>query len=295
VRIEGTGVGDQRPARLTLLAAIMIVVPQAFAQQPPFSPPPQILRIDRESVKPGRRPDILAAERKSVEEQVRLHSPHAYLTIASASGPDQIWYLHGGDSYGFFEQELARVAQTPGLLDAWARAAAQTQPNFVEDPRTVFARFREDLSCGHGLTGARTRYFLITTVTVRPGHRADFAELRKTIRGALERTQPSDIVAVYQVESGLRDGTFLIFSPAANLDEAGAIGQFESDGIESTLTEAARTRFRTLSDSAIFESETMLFQVSPEMSLPAKEWIEGDPEFWSANPVSGAAAPGAAK
>jgi hypothetical protein len=35
-----------------------------------------------------------------------------------------------------------------------------------------------------------------------------------------------------------------------------------------------------LSASAIARTETLLFSVSPPMSFPAKEWVDGDPEFW---------------
>lgn len=294
MRTEGTGVRGQGPARLAFLAAMMIVVPQTFAQQPPLSPPPQILLIAREFIKPGKRAEVVKIERDSVEEQVRLKSPHSYLTLSSMSGRENLWWLNPADSYGDFEKELAKVAATPGLLEQWTRNPA-LKADLITDPRQFYARYREDLSFGRGLTGARTRYFLITTVAVRPGHGADFAELRKAIRGAHERARATDIVSVYEVESGLRDGTFLVFAPAANLDEVGAISQFESHGVESALSESARTRFRTLSDSAILESETILFQVNPEISMPAKAWIEGDTEFWSTNPVSNAAGEGTLK
>jgi len=285
VRTEATGVRGQGPARLALLAAMMMVVPHTFAQQAPLTPPPQILLIGREFIKPGKRAEVLRIERDSVEQQVRLKSPHSYLTISSMSGREDLWWLNPADSYGDFEKELAKVAATPGLLEQWTRNPA-LKADLITDPRQVYARYREDLSFGRGLSGAKTRYFLVTTVTVRPGHGSDFAELRKAIRGAHERARSGDVLSVYEVESGMRDGTYLIFFPAANLDEVGAISQFEGHGVESTLSEAARTRFRTLSDSAILESQTVLFQVSPEISLPDKAWIEGDTEFWSANPVS---------
>lgn len=265
------------------LAASLVAVP--VLAQAPFTPPPPILQICREFIKPGKHAEVLKIERDSVAAQARLKSPHSYLTIASMSGPDDLWWLHGSDSYGGFEKEQAKVAAIPGLLEAWARIPV-LKADLVSDPRTIFARFRDDLSYGGGLSGARTRYFLITTVSVRPGHGGEFAELRQIIRDGHESARAADNLSVYEVESGMPDGTFLVFSAAANLDDAGALAQFHGRGVENAIDDSARTQLRELSGTAILKSETILFAVNPEISFPAKEWIQGDPEFWSVNAVS---------
>jgi hypothetical protein len=265
------------------LAASLVAIP--VLAQAPLTPPPPILQINREFVKPGKLADVLKIEHDSVAAQARLKSPHSYLTIASMSGPDDLWWLHAGDSYGFFEKEQAKVAAVPGLLDAWARIPV-LKADLVSDTRTVFARFRDDLSYGRGLSGAGARYFLVTTVSVRPGHGAEFAELRKIISAGHERERAADNISVYEVESGMPDGTFLIFSSAANLDDAGALSQFRGRGVEDAIDDSARTQLRELSGSAILKSETILFAVNPDISFPAKEWIQSDPDFWSVNAVS---------
>ena len=265
------------------IAAFFVALP--MLAQAPLTPPPQILQISREFIKPGKQAEVLKIERDSVAAQARLKSPHSYLTIASMSGPDDLWWLNAADTYGDFEKELAKVAAIPGLLDAWARIPV-LKADLVSDTRTVFARFREDLSYGRGLSSAGTRYFLITTVSVRQGHGVEFAELRKIIRDGHERARAADNLSVYEVESGMRDGTFLIFSTAANLDDAGALSQFHGRGVENAIEDSARSQLRELSGSAILKSETVLFQVNPDISFPAKEWIQSDPEFWSVNAVS---------
>jgi len=267
----------------TGVAAFMVAVP--VLAQAPFTPPPQILQISREFIKPGKQAEVLRIERDSVAAQARLKSPHPYLTIASMSGPDDLWWLHGSDTYGGFEKEQAKVAAVPGLLEAWARIPV-LKADLVSETRTVFARFRDDLSYGSGLSGAGTRYFLITTVSVRPGHGAEFSELRRIIRGGHERARAADNLSVYEVESGMPDGTFLIFSTATNLDDAGTLAQFHGRGVENAINDSARSQLRELSGSAILNSETILFALNPDISFPAKEWIQGDPEFWSANAVS---------
>ena len=118
MRTEATGVRGQGPARLALLAAMMMVVPHTFAQQAPLTPPPQILLIGREFIKPGKRAEVLRIERDSVEQQVRLKSPHSYLTISSMSGREDLWWLNPADSYGDFEKELAKVTEVIRVLNS---------------------------------------------------------------------------------------------------------------------------------------------------------------------------------
>jgi hypothetical protein len=265
------------------VAAFLAALP--MLAQAPLAPPPQILQISREFIKPGKQAEVLKIERDSVAAQARLKSPHAYLVIGSMSGPDNLWWLHAADSYGDFEKEQAKVAAIPGLLEAWARIPV-LKAGLISGTRTVFARFREDLSYGRGLSGVGTRYFLVTTVSVRPGHGGEFGELRRIIRDGHERARAADNLSVYEVESGMRDGTFLIFSTAANLDDAGTLAQFHGRGVENAIDDSARSQLRELSGTAILKSETILFQVNPDISFPAKEWIQSDPEFWSGNAVS---------
>ncbi len=232
--------------------------------QAPLNPPPKVLLISRQFIKPGRKADVFKIERESVEQQKRLKSPHSYWVLSSVSGRDDLWWLNGWDSYGDVEKEMATVAQIPGLLEQWAANPA-LKAEMVTDPREMYARFREDLS--YGERGEKTPYFLVTTVTVRPGFRTEFVELRKLIRRAQDGARVADNASVYEVESGAADGTFVIFSSAASLEEAGTLSQIHTREFETLLTVPSRTQFRALSTSAILSSETALFMVSPELSM----------------------------
>lgn len=273
-------------AQWGLIPGVLICSFQMTAQQAPFTPAPVILQVYRELIKPGTEAQVMEIERRSIAEQARLKSPHPYLTLTSVSGAmTAVWYLHGNDSYADIESEWAKVTATPGLLDAWAKPPA-AKVNFVVEQTAVFARLRDDLSYGRGLTGTKTRFFVVTTVSVRPGHGGDFSELRRILRGGHEHARASDNLMVYEVESGMPDGTFLIFSAAANWDEAGALSQFHGRGLENALGDQARAKARELSSASILKSQTVLLSVNPEISFPAKEWIASDSEFWATNAVA---------
>ena len=232
--------------------------------QTPLNPPPKVLLISRQFIKPGRKADVFKIERDSVEQQKRLKSPHFYWVLSSISGRDDLWWLNGWDSYGDIEKEMAGIAQIPGLLEQWA-ANPKLKAEMVTDPREMYARFREDLS--YGERGEKPAFFLVTTVTVRPGFRTEFVELRKLIRRAQDNARAGDNATVYEVESGAADGTFVIFSSAASLEDAGTLSQVHAREFETLLSVQARTQFRALSTSAILSSETALFTLNPELSM----------------------------
>jgi hypothetical protein len=190
-----------------------------------------------------------------------------------------IWFVNGYDTYADLEQLGARIAGSPDLENALNGIGSQ-KASLVQDPYTILARYRDDLSFGRGLSGQRTRYFVISVVSTRPGHARDYAEVRRVLRSAHERAGSGEIHSVYQVESGMPDGTFLVFTPTINLEDAGNTRQFDGTTFENSLDTQARTRLRELNDAAVTQSETQIFSVNPAISLPAKEWVDADEEFW---------------
>jgi hypothetical protein len=195
---------------MRLISVVAILAWPLAAQQAPFTPPPAVLQIYREFIKPGKASFVAQIERSAVESQTRLNSPHPYLTLTSTSGRDDLWFLNGYDSYADLDTTAAQMAALPDLAVLFAQILDR-KADLVENPRTVFARYRDDLSYGPSLSGTHTRFFLISTVRVRPGHGAQFSELRRIVRGGHERARAADNLSVYEVESGMADGTFLIF------------------------------------------------------------------------------------
>lgn len=251
----------------------------ALAQQAPFTPAPQILQIHREQIVPGREPDYMRVETEAVGTESQLNFPHAYLTLQGINQNGDIWFVNGYDSYADVEQVAAQVAANAELSSALTNIATE-KAELAVDPHTIFARYREDLSFGRGLSGQRTRYFVISIISSRPGHVRDYAEIRRIIRAAHERASSGDIHSVYQVESGMPDGTFLIFTPASTLEDGGNTRQFDQTTFENDLDTQSRTHLRELNDAAVVQSETQIFRVNPAISFPAKEWTNADPDFW---------------
>ena len=50
------------------------------------------------------------------------------------------------------------------------------------------------------------------------------------------------------------------------------------------LGESGRARRREMQVGAIESTQTMVFRFEPNMSILGKDWIDGDPAFWTPKP-----------
>jgi hypothetical protein len=266
--------------KTTLLALIAVfAAAPACAQGLPLTPAPRVLQIYRESIRPEKQGPYTQVEIGAAAACARLNFPHPYLTLASITGLTEVWFLNGYDSLTEMEQ-IGRAIAANGDLSGTLATIASQKVDLVNDPRNIFAYYRPDLSEGRGLSAPRTHLFSVTIVSVVPGKEGEYAEIRKILRSAHRSSNSPEIHSVYQVGSGMREPTFLVFSPATSLEDVENSNLLYRSRFEESLGDANRKRLAELSASAIATTETLLFAVSPPMSFPAKEWVDADPEFW---------------
>jgi len=249
----------------------------AFAQTQSV-PPPALLQIYRDPVKPSR-----MAEYSRIESEAALASARAsawpYLAAQTMTGPQEVWFISGFDSYETMEHSAEPVARNAALT-AELNRVLEAKANLVQEPRAVFAHYRDDLSGNGPLIQPRTRFFTVTIVTVHPGHERDFEEIHRALRAARQRTGTVDNRVVYQIASGMPRNTYLIFSAHRSLQDAGAALDPAVDEYAVDVDDSTRNRLDEYTRVSVQSSETWLFSVSPAMSNPAGEWIADDPQFW---------------
>jgi hypothetical protein len=260
------------------LCFFILATGAGIAQQAPFTPAPRILQLHREQILANRQADYLRNEMDAVSTESRLNFQHSYLTLRGVNQTSDVWFVNGFDSYADIDQ-IGRDFAANADLSAALNNTALAKADLVVDPHEIFARFREDLSYGRGMSGQRTRYFILTIVSVRPGHVQDYSEVRRIIRTFHQQSNSPIIHSVYQVDSGMPDGTFLIFTPAASLDDAGAARQFDQNLIEN-VDSGTRAKLRDLNSAAIGNAETSILVINPAISYPSKEWVAADPDLW---------------
>lgn len=263
-----------------LLAAIPIT---AVAQQVESVPPPALLQIYRDPVKPSR-----MAEYSRIESEAALVCARAgtwpYLAAQTMTGPQEVWFISGFDSYDAMEHSAEPFARN-ATLTAELNRLLEAKGNLVEEPRAVFAHYRDDLSGNAPLIQPRTRFFTVTMVTVHPGHERDFEDIHRALKSARQKTGVADNRVVYQVASGMVKNTYLIFSAHRSLQNAGAALDPAVDDYAADVDDSTRNRLDDYTRVSVQRSETWLFSVSPAMSNPAGEWIADDPQFWRSSPL----------
>jgi hypothetical protein len=253
-----------------------------LAQQAQSAVPPPILQIYRDQIKPSK-----IAEYSRIEGEAALACARAstwpYLTIQSMTGPQEVWFISGFDSYAAMERSEEPFARN-ALLSAELNRMLEAKASLVGDPRAVYAQYRDDLSSNTGLIQPGARFFSITMVTVRPGHEREFEDIHHTLKSVRQRAGIEDNRVVYQVVSGMPRNTFLIFSAHHSLQNAGLALFPAVDDYATDVDDSTRNRFDDYTRLAVQSSETWVFSVSPAMSNPAGEWIVDDPEFWRSSP-----------
>jgi hypothetical protein len=258
-----------------------------YAQQ--IQTPPAVLQIYRDPVKPSKMAEYSRVEGEAAQACARA-STWPYLAIQSITGPQEVWFISGFDSYAAMERSAEPFARN-AALSAELNRLLEAKTSLVADPRAVYAHYRDDLSSNAALVQPHTRFFTVTIVTVRPGHEREFEEIHRTLKTARQRAGTADNRVVYQVVSGMPRNIYLIFSAHRSLQNAGAALDPAVDDYSADVDDSSRGRLDDYTRVSAVSSETWLFSVSPPMSNPAGEWIADDPEFWRSSPPLQHAAP----
>jgi hypothetical protein len=247
------------------------------------SVPPALLQIYRDPVKPSRMAEYSRIESEAAMARARA-SAWPYLAAQTITGPQEVWFISGFDSYEAMEHSAEPVARNAALT-AELNRLLEAKANLVQEPRAIFAHYRDDLSGNVSLIQPRARFFTVTIVTVHPGHERDFEEIHRVLRAARQRTGAADNRVVYQIASGMPRNTYLIFSAHRSLQNAGAALDPAIDEYAVDVDDSTRNRLDEYKRVSVQSSETWLFSVSPAMSNPAGEWIADDPQFWHSSLV----------
>jgi hypothetical protein len=248
------------------------------------SAPPNILRIFREDIKSGKG----AAHEKVESAYARAFNKAgypSYIGMDNLTGTSQAWFLESYDSYESMGKAV-QLAATEPLKSTVAQLDAQ-DGELRTGERGMIAVLQKDASYLPGQSNlAKARFVQINTVRVRPGHVADFTEMRKLLNAAFEKSGNKQRRAVYSVSSGSPAGTYLILGVMDSLKAmdppASAMSMANAFGADNLA------RYNKLQAEIVVSSESTLFTVNPKLSNPAKEFIAADPDFWTPKPKAAA-------
>jgi len=261
----------------------------AAAQEQPM-PPPKVLTVTREFVKPGKGGAVHdKAESAFVQAFARAKWPTHYLAMNSVSGKPRVLFLTGYESFEAWEKDVKAVDKNAALSGALDHAGVADGELLDSVDGGAWA-YREDYSLRAPVDIAHMRYFEISVYRVKQGHRKDWDDGMKMVLAASQKASPESHWACYEAAYGAPEGTYVFITPmksAAEIDKAFA----QNKDFMSAMGEEGMKKLEELSAASIESSESNLFMFNPKMSYVSDDWVKADPDFWKPKT---AAAPAAA-
>ncbi|MGA8532545.1 MAG: hypothetical protein WB615_00390 [Candidatus Tumulicola sp.] len=240
-------------------------------------PPPKVLVIYREFLKPGRAGTVHEkSERAFVEAFTKAKWPTRYIAADSQSGKPRTLFLVGYDSFDAWEKDNKAIAKNTALSSTFDRAS-MTDGDLQSDADAGIFTLSDEYSLRSSVDIAHMRYFEISGYQIRPGHHKDWDDAVKLVKEAYEKVPGAHWATYERVFGG--GTTYLVFTP---LKFASEIDQ-ESDQNKqfvAAMGEEGMAKLRELEASGIESTQTNLFMFNPRMSYPRDEWIKADPDFW---------------
>jgi hypothetical protein len=265
-------------ATLFLFASVGLALAQESAEE--TVPPPKLLVVYREYLKPGRAgTPHEKTESVFVQALARAKWPDHYFAADSLSGRPRSLFFNAYDSFADWEKDHMMMMKNPALAAELDRASVADGDLLSETDQTVLT-YDEDESLNAAVDIAHMRGFEISVYQIRPGHHKDWSDLVKLVKDAYAKV-PDVHWAMYQVRYGQTDGpTYVVlwpFKTSSDLDK-----ESEQDKqFMAAMGEDGMKKLSELESSAVQSSQSNLFVFSPEMSYPPEAWVKADPDFWA--------------
>jgi hypothetical protein len=269
-------------AKVTLLGFALVLAGAAAAlaqeQAPATTPPPKVLVITREFVKPGKAGAIHEKmESAFVQAMTRANWPTHYLAMTSLSGAPRALFFVGYDSFAAWEKDNEATAKNATLAAALDRAAMADGELLSSMDLGVFV-YNPEASLRAPVDIAHMRYFEITAFHPRIGHRKEWDELVKLYLHGFEKIAGGHW-ATYESAYGSSGDTVLVITPmksASEIDQEFAQGK----EFEEAMGKDGMKKVHELEAASIESTQSNLFLFNPAMSNVAEEWVKADPDFW---------------
>lgn len=248
--------------------------------------PPPIIVLGREEVKPGKFAAHEKLEAAWTQAYAKANWPNYTLALSSITGSPEVWFCNGFSNYEAMQKDGEMARANAALMAETDRYAAQ-EDQYLSEMRRWILTYREDLSYQPNINVGRFHDWMVDVVRVRVGHGPKFAEIRKMINAAHEKSNMDEHMVVYQVSAGAPMGTFVIFEPMSDIKAIDSMAKTHGDGSEyyNNLGDEGRKQVADFMMNEVQSYERHLFATSPSMSYMPKDVVAADPAFWSPKPM----------
>lgn len=243
------------------------------------TPPPNVLVIMREFLKPGKGGSVHEkSESAFVQAMNDAKEPEHYIAMNSLSGRSRALFFLGYDSFADWQKDMDAMQKNPTFASAFDQAQEADGKLLQAFDTGVFV-YQPDKSFGGPINIGTMKYVEITLIKVRPGHNQDWDELAK-LHDSIYSKAPNAGWAMYEKRFGAESGSEYIVLHAmrslADIDESRAANK----KIWASVSADQKKKGADLEASAFESIETNLFAFDPKMSYVSDKWRNADPDFW---------------
>jgi len=248
------------------------------------SPPPKVLVIVREMIKPGKAGGPHEkTESMFVNAFAAAKWPTHYLAMDSQTGAPRMLFLTGYATFDAWQAD-SMATQKNATLAAALDKASIADGDMLSGIETGAFAYREEMSLNAPVDIAHMRYMEISAFQVRSGHEAEWRELVKTYQNGYKNI-PDTHWAVYQINYGqMSGGTYLVIVPMKSASEIDK-GFGDAKKFTDALGPEGMKKLGELAAACIESSQTNLFMFNPKLSYVADEWKKAD-SFWQTKPAA---------
>jgi len=271
---------------VTLLSAFA----QVFGQAPSAMPggPPKVVLIIREEIKPGMMPAHNKHSASYAGIFRSLQTPNYRIALLPVAGNEnEVIYLNPLESFaqlqGTTEATDKKMSSLSGNMKAESDRLDKEAPVLHAGMRDMLGVLRPELGYGGPVDISKMRFFSVTTVRVRPGHDAQYADyVQKIVTVARQKAKIDTLhTAAYQMISGTPAGTYMYFRPMRSLAE---LDENIGMKVRAAMGDDMRKDADKAVSDAIMSSETSTYWINPNMSYVPSPMAAGDPAFWNPKP-----------
>lgn len=264
---------------LLLLALPQLLEAQALRVEGRAGPPPKVLLLVYEQVKPG----SAAARHKlgldAADAYEGYDIPVHFIAMEAVTGAAGTLWLDPFDSFDAIERAAAAIGEANSRHPDLVRNQ-QMIGELVTRQTTLTALRRDDLGYRtESFDLSKARYLRILVARVAQGHEDDFAEETKALAAAYEKADSKFSWVVYQVDLGMERPTYIFLGPLRSLKDLDDL-LASASARQRGSSEAERQRMQQLMREAYLSLESNLYAVSPELSHVPKDFVAADPGFW---------------
>jgi hypothetical protein len=266
-----------------LAAHVSIVHAQTEKPASAATAPPKLLLLVHQQFKLGSE----GARQKLAVSITRacshLDVPNSWIDLRAITGPPEVLSF---DPFDSFEQvDNASVVWGQLFASHPELAHLQEQIRALETGEsTIVAVRRDDLGYRvNRIDLSKARFMRVLEVRLRPGHEGDFVESFKLLSAAYEKIDAGMPWVVYQANVGMPSPAFLVFVPMRALKENDAY-LARAPELREAEGHAGFDRVQQIAREAYASTESNLYGISPGTSHVSREFVDGDPAFWSLKP-----------